>query len=173
MSALKFFTDFALNGQIEGVGLNSTPAEWAEGLGTDFIDDKSKSGKRLRRDYGLVELGFVRAEGSWSCFLISIQAHRLWQYHSNVPRKLIEKYGEFPRSVQFDEVRRALHALGYEPELVADEHRSDTARYRIPGAKVLIAVVSREAESDYLPTGSIWSMELSESSDIWARPHKG
>jgi hypothetical protein len=173
MSALDFFTDFAVNGHVEGVGLNSTPEEWTENLGPDFIDDKSKSNKRMRRDYGLVELGFFRADGLWNCFLISLQAHRLWR-HGDVPQKLVDRYGEFPRSIQFDEVRRVLSALGYEPELIADEQGSDTVRYHIPATNILIAVASAEVEEfEYLPAGSVWAMHLSQGSDVWARPRKG
>jgi hypothetical protein len=103
-SALNFFAGLAVNGQIQGVGLNSAPEQWAENLGTDFLDDKSKSNKRLRRDYGLAELGFFRVNGLWSCFLISLQVHRLWRYDDNVPQKLLERYGEFPKSAQFEDV---------------------------------------------------------------------
>jgi hypothetical protein len=174
MSALSFFVDFAVNGHIEDVGLNSTPEEWAESLGTDFVDDKSKSNKRLRRDYGLVELGFFRAGGLWSCFLISLQAHRLWRDDGNVPQKLIDRYGEFPRSVQFEQFRRALSMLGYEPQPIVDDQGSHTARYYMPFTKALIAVVSNEVQKfDCMPVGSVWAMHLSENSNIWSRPPKG
>jgi len=173
MSALSFFVDFALNGRIEGVGLNSPPEEWAKGLGTDFVDDKSKSGKRMRRDYGLVELGFLRSDGLWACFLISLQAHRLWRYPDGVPQKLLDRYGEFPRSIQFEDVRSALRVHGREPQLIADGNGADTARYHVPSANVLIAVVAGEAEQlNDLSAGSVWSMHLSEDSGAWARPRQ-
>lgn len=170
-SVLNFLADFAIPGQIEGVGLNSAPEEWAENLGTDFIDEKSKSNKRLRRDYGLVELGFFRSDRRWKCFLISLQAHRLSRCDDHVPQILVDRYGEFPRSIQFEDVRRILRARGYEPESTEGEDGSDTARYRIPATGVLIAVVSRE-DLNNVPQGSVWSMHLSESSDIWTRPRK-
>lgn len=171
MSALSFLVDFALNGRIEGVGLNSPPEQWAESLGTDFIDDRSKSNKRMRRDYGLVELGFHRSEGSWACFLISLQVHRLWRYPDGVPQKLLGRYGEFPRSIQFEEVRSALQLHGSEPQLIADDNGADTARYYVPPVNVLIAVVAGEAEQlNDLSAGSIWSMHLSEETDVWTRP---
>jgi hypothetical protein len=174
MSALEFFTNFVTSGRVEGVGLNSTLGEWADSLGSDYIDDKSRSGKQLRRDYGLVELGFLRRNKLWSCFLISLQVHRLWQYDDNVPQALIDRYGEFPRSLQFQDLDRALLALGYEPKPIADEDGSDIARYSISVSNVLIAVIARAAEeSNYPPVGSVWAMHLSGNSDNWARPVKG
>lgn len=173
MSALDFFVDFALNGRIQGVGLNSTPEMWTEDLGTDYIDDKSKNGKRLRRDYGIVELGFVRKNGLWSCFLISLQAYRLWRYADCVPQKYLDGYGEVPRSIQFEDVRNALRVHGCEPQLIADDNGADTARYYVPPVNVLIAVVAGEAEQlNDLSAGSIWSMHLSEDSGAWARPRQ-
>jgi hypothetical protein len=174
MSALGFFVDFAVNGHIQGVSLNSTPEEWIESLGTDFVDDKSKKNKRMRRDYGLIELGFFRVDGSWSCFLISLQVHRLWQNDGNVPRKLVDQYGEFPKQVQFQELHIALRALGFDPQLIADEHSSDIARYHIPGANVLIGVVAKAAEEpNSIPAGAVWAMHLSANSEVWARPPSG
>ena len=167
MSALEFLTDFITSGQVEGVGLNSTLEEWAENLGTGYIDDKSRSGKQLRRDYGLVELGFLRVNKLWSCFLISLQVHRLWRYDDNVPQKLVDRYGEFPGSFQFQDVDRALLALGYEPKLIADEHGSDIARYHVRVANLTIGVVATTSDvSNSLPVGSVWAMHLSGNSDI-------
>jgi hypothetical protein len=172
--ALNFFTEFAIRGQIQGVGLGSIPEEWAQNLGTGFIDAKSKSNKRSRRDYGLVELGFLRVGGFWSCFLISLQVHRLWRYDGNVPKELIGRYGKFPKSVQFQDLHRALRALGYEPLLIADEPDSDITRYRIPRTSMLIGVVAKaEDGSNSMPVGAIWAMHHSENSDVWARPVKG
>jgi hypothetical protein len=119
-------------------------------------------------------LGFFRADGLWSCFLVSLQVHRLWRYEDNVPQKLLDRYGEFPKSVQFEDVHRALRAHGYEPQLIADEQGSNITKYHVPPANILIGVVSKDAEeSNSLPAGSVWSMHLSENSDIWARPVKG
>jgi hypothetical protein len=174
MSALEFYTDFVTSGLVQGVGLHSTLEVWTDNLGTSCIDDKSRSGKQLRRDYGLIELGFLRVNKSWSCFLISLQVHRLWRYDDNVPQKLVDRYGEFPRSLQFQDFDRAVRALGYEPELIADDHDSDIARYHVAVANVLIGVVAKATEEpDSLPVGSVWAMHLSENSGIWARPVKG
>jgi hypothetical protein len=171
MNAPNFFVDFAVNGQVEGVSLNSTPEDWTLNLGPEFIDDKNKNNTRMRRDYGLVELGFLRAEGLWNCFLISLQVHRLWRNNNNVPPRLVARYGEFPKSVPFRELRTILSEVGYEPQLIADQGPSDTARYHIPSTGVLIGVVSKEAgEHDNAPAGSVWSMHLSQSSNTWARP---
>jgi hypothetical protein len=171
--ALNFFVDFAVSGRVEGVGLDSAPEDWSEHLGKDYIDDISKSKKRLRRDYGLVELGFYRPGGAWRCFLVSIQAHRLWWDNHNAPAKLRSKYGPFPRVILFEDLRRELSALGHEPSLIEDEDPSDQTRYYMPEAKILIGVnTPKPQEEDDIPSGAIWAMHLSEDADIWARPRK-
>jgi hypothetical protein len=168
---LDFFAGFAVSGRVEGVGLSSSPEDWSEHLGTAYVDDKSKSKKRLRRDYGLVELGFYRGAGGWQCFLISIQAHRLWWDSNNVPARLLSKYGSFPRAVSFEELRRSLRSLGHEPSLIEDQEPSDQTRYYIPETKVLVGVHSpKQQEADDMPRGTIWAMHLSDDSDNWARP---
>lgn len=173
MTAVDFLTDFAVSGHVEGVGLPSAPEDWSEHLGTDYIDDISKSKKRLRRDYGLVELGFGRAEGAWRCFLISIQAHRLWWDNDNVPAKLRSKYGAFPRVVPFEDLRARLSALGHEPHFIEDQVPSDQMRYYISETKIIVGVHSaKKQEADDIPSGAIWAMHLSDDSDTWARPHK-
>jgi hypothetical protein len=171
--ALNFFVDFAVSGRVEGLGLDSVPEDWARHLGKDYIDDISKSKKRLRRDYGLVELGFCRPAGVWRCFLVSIQAHRLWWDSDNVPAKLRSKYGSFPRAIVFEDLRRGLSALGHEPSLIEDAEPSDQTRYYMPETKILVGVNSPKRQKTHdMHSGAIWAMHLSEDADVWARPRK-
>ena len=174
MTSLDFFVGFAASGRVEGVGLNSAPEDWSDHLGADFIDDKSKSKKRLRRDYGLVELGFSREDGGWRCFVISIQVHRLWWHDELVPEKLRSKYGEFPKAVSFEELCRRLEALKLVPRLIPDEPPGEHDRYYINETKILIDVPSsrRLGDPEGIPSGSISSMHLSRGSEVWAQPRK-
>ncbi|MGI8648278.1 MAG: hypothetical protein DLM55_04420 [Acidimicrobiales bacterium] len=101
MSGLDFLVDFAATGDIEGVGLGSSPYEWDQIIGADYVDDVQKN--QMRRDYGLIELTFWHTDGAWLCTGISVQAHRLWWETADlVPAMLQKKYGEFPRSGQFN-----------------------------------------------------------------------
>jgi hypothetical protein len=174
VNALDFFVDFAVTGRVEGVSINSTPEDWSDRLGADFIDDESKSKKRMRRDYGLVELGFYRVEGAWRCLGIGIQVHRLWWNSDNVPAKLRSRYGDFPRIVPFEDLRERLSALGHEPRLIEDEQPFEYTRYYIPDTKILIGVLSPERGEDFddMPAGMLWAMHLSDDSEIWARPRE-
>lgn len=170
MTALDFFIDFAVTGRVEGVGLNSKPDDWSEHLGAGYVDDKRKN--QMRRDYGLVELGFARVERAWRCAAISIQAHRLWRDANNVPPKLRRRYGVFPRTIQFEEMRKRLRALDHEPRLIDDQQSSDHERYYVPETKILIYVLSVKPSDDLdgMPPQRLWSMNLSVDSEIWAMP---
>lgn len=170
MTALDFFIDFAITGQVEGVGLNSKPDDWSENLGADYVDDRRKN--QMRRDYGLVELGFARVERTWRCATISIQAHRLWWHADNVPPKLRRRFGAFPRSIPFEETRKRLRELDHEPHPIDDQQKSDHERYYVPGTKILIYVLSAKPADDLdgMPPQTLWSMNLSVDSEVWAMP---
>jgi hypothetical protein len=167
MSAIDFFVDFAVTGLVEGIGLDSTLDAWSRHLGDDYVDDAKK--KRMRRDYGVVELGFNRYGQQWRCVGIGIQAHRLWWSTDSVPDKLSRKYGKFPRVIKFDELIYRLRTAGHEPVLVNEE--TDYVKYSVPGTGVLMYIVSpvRADDPGGLPAGALWSMHLSAGSEVWAR----
>lgn len=170
MKGLDFFVDFASTGHIEGIGLGSSLEEWDRSVGVDYVDDSKK--KQLSRDYGLVELTFWRSEEAWQCTNISIQTHRLWWDSSQGPAKLLKKYGDFPRSVLFEELREKLDPLDRAPNLIEDQKKSDYTRYYIPESKVLIIILSSPVPKnlDDMPRGMIWSMNLSVNSEVWIKP---
>jgi hypothetical protein len=159
VSGLDFFVDFAASGRVEGIGLNSTLEDWSEHLGDNYVDDIKK--KQMRRDYGVVELGFNRAGEQWRCVGIGIQAHRLWWTTGSVPPKLSREYGYFPSVIRFDELRNRLKFLEHEPLLV--DEQEDFAKYSIPVTGVLMYIVSprRPDRPGGLPAGALWSMYLS------------
>lgn len=163
-SALDLLADIATRGVVEGAGIRATPAEWERAIGSDFVDDRVK--KRFRRDYGLVELGFWRVGGEWRCGLFALQVHRLWSGAETIgPASLRTRYGEFPPSVAFADLRPRLPELRYIPD-------SDTTRYEryyLPGSKVAIMVSVSNVDGGP-PAGSVWALHLTDEPDIPLRP---
>ncbi|WAL66853.1 hypothetical protein ORV05_03325 [Amycolatopsis cynarae] len=171
MSVPEFLAGFAMTGRIEGVGLDSTPDEWERQLGSDFVDDHDR--KQFRRDYGLVELGFWREEGNWTCGLISVQVHRLWHDRETIgPAGLREKHGDFPKAVRFVELRDELGRSGNELVLVEDEVPNGYRRYYVPPGKAVMLVDAAPGPRDPEdpPYGSLWS--LSAAPLPWINPMK-
>jgi hypothetical protein len=171
MSLLDFLADFAATGRVGGAGIYSTPEQWQQVLGEDFIDDRAK--KRLRRDYGLVELGFARVDGGWRCGTVSMQVHRLSRDPKIGPVSVRAEYGDFPTSIAVDDLHAAVGRRGHPPTLIDDADRSEYTRYVVPASKVLILAVSWDrATEDGPPAGAIWSLALSDIVDAWIRPRK-
>lgn len=164
MSMLDLLTDVATHGGIERAGIQDTPAAWERSLGSDFLDDSAK--KRFRRDYGLVELGFWRVDGEWRCGSLALQVHRLWLDADALgPASLRAKYGDFPRSVRFADLRLRLPEL----QRIADSDTREYERYYVPGSKVAIMVITGAVDGG-LPTGSVWALHLTDEPDTQLRP---
>jgi hypothetical protein len=170
MSLLEFLVDFASSGRVEGAGIYSSPGDWGDSLGGDYIDDRQK--KQFRRDYGLVELGFWRVEQDWRCGSVSLQVHRLW-WHSDTtgPARLRRKYGPFPKDVRLEDLRESLGTAGNELQLIEDKAPGRHARYYVPDTKVLItALTSDDTDQGGMPGGAVWALSLSDNADAWIRP---
>ncbi|MFC8276592.1 hypothetical protein ACFUJR_29475 [Streptomyces sp. NPDC057271] len=158
MSDLDFYAHFATRGDVLGLGVGAQPAEWAERLGADYVDDVD--GALMRRDYGLVELSFQEAEGSWPCFGISVQVHRLrWDAESAVPTALRSSYGAFASPVRFEDLTAAIDDLGCSVEPDDDATATDFRRYRVPesGARLIVRM---DVDAQGL-TGDLWSLSVS------------
>lgn len=171
MNTYDLLADIAVDGVIEGVGIGSTPQECVGALGTDFVDEKAR--KRFRRDYGLVELGFFRVDDAWRCGTFTVQTHRLWRFHDSTgPALLRAKYGDFVKSVAFDDLRNRLAGRGQSTIRIADRKPGDQQRYYLADSTVLITVVGDGSDGeDYPPPGSVWSLSLSDNAEAWLRPH--
>ncbi|WP_249644024.1 hypothetical protein [Nocardia sputi] len=172
LSDLGFYVHFATCGEVLGAGIGTSPAEWEAKLGSDYIDDRVQA--RMRRDYGLVELSFEEDKGEWSCFGISVQAHRLiWGEVSTVPMFLRTEYGEFATRVGFDELAALITGLGYRIEPDNDATTTDIHRYRVleSGARVFVVAdadpygsADVDAEDPVeRRVGDVWSINLSRA----------
>jgi hypothetical protein len=172
LNALDFFVNFARTGNICGLGLDTTPQQWADALGDRCISAVNKKQKQMRRDYGLVELTFSGSEESWRFFSVSVQAHRLWWSPDSVPDRLRSEYGPFPKIINFEDVRSELRKFGLEPCLIDDMQISDHARYYISVTKILIYALSPDiaTEPDHMRPGALWSMYLTVDAEVWAEP---
>ena len=169
MSLPGFLADFAVSGRLDDAGIHSTPEEWQQVLGDDFIDDRAK--KRFRRDYGLLELGFWRVGSGWQCGSVSVQVHRLWRDPMIGSITARSGHGGFTRSIAFDDLRASLAQRGRTPQLIDDADMTEHTRYFVPASKVLLLVVSPGwATEDGPPAGTIWSLSLSDNADAWIRP---
>ncbi|WP_328400709.1 hypothetical protein [Nocardia sp. NBC_00403] len=170
MPDLDLYVHFATRGEVLGAGFDTNPAEWEAKLGPDYLDDRAQD--LMRRDYGLVELSFQADEGTWHCFGISVQAHRLSGGDvSTVPAPLRNEYGEFTPRVKFDELAALITSLGYRIEPDNDATTTDIRHYRVPESGVRVFVVADADPCGYADVGAegpaehrvgdVWSIVLS------------
>ncbi|GIF49821.1 hypothetical protein DFJ67_0146 [Asanoa ferruginea] len=118
---LEFFVDVVVSGTVLGVGLEESPDEVADVLGSDFAENRDRAG--LLRDYGLVEFVWTRHPGSrtWQANGFTVQAHRLGSVTFN--QALVDRYGEFGRRLSFRELDAAVGDLGYDLREISDSQQ--------------------------------------------------
>lgn len=172
MTELDFLHDVAVSGQVLGVGLGTNPTQWEQALGNDYVDDVHKG--RMRRDYGLVELSFLRFENSWKCIGISIQVHRLPLPNADViPKPLSRRYGTFQDRVSFGALVQSIIRAGASSEAIEDATRSRYRRFWIPESCALIHVIDDDVSDSGVPgPGDVWSIALSRDAETWKAPLK-
>jgi hypothetical protein len=172
VTGLSFFRDVSVTGHVLGLGLGSKPTQWEQALGDGYIDDVRKG--RMRRDYGLVELSFLRIEGFWKCTEISIQVHRLSMHHEEIiPETLLRMHGAFQERVPFSDLRQSILESGVGIETIEDVARSRYRRYWIRESRTLIHVLDDRLNESGLPApGDVWSISLSQDAEIRKAPLK-
>ncbi|HEV2635377.1 MAG TPA: hypothetical protein VGX23_09545 [Actinocrinis sp.] len=151
-----FYRDFAATGEVLGCSTDSSPEAWAAALGPRFADDRVK--KRLRRDYGLIEVNFFRVDGVWGCFSVSVQAHRLgWGEEAAVPEPLVAAYGPFPARVAAADLLAELEAAGSPAARVPGREI-----FHVPSSNVHLYLAEQGADSgqsgSVLRKGDVWSL---------------
>ncbi|MFF4603517.1 hypothetical protein ACFY12_12305 [Streptomyces sp. NPDC001339] len=172
MPDLDFYAHVATRGDVLGAGIGSLPADWEAKLGPAYVDNTSQG--LIGRDYGLVELSFQEDEetGTWPCFGISLQIHRLLGGGIAVPPSIEEAHGTFAHRVKFDELSAVISSQGYSIEPDDDPSGTDDIRrYRVSESGARIFVIAevdpyglRDVDPDD-PTeeqvGDVWAISVS------------
>jgi hypothetical protein len=149
-------------GRFAGVGRGSLLAQAEAALGEDFLDDLHRKKRLLRRDYGLVELTFVRRP-DWVCAAVSIQVHRLASGAPEVvPRPVRDSHGDFPRTVPFAPLAEAVRQKGHDVRAAPAEADRSFLEYQVEGTTTQIYVVREDAPQAAPPNraGDVWSISL-------------
>jgi hypothetical protein len=162
MSNLEPYVDAVATGLFLGAGPGLGPNRVLELVGPDFIDDRT--GRRLRRDYGLVEFhfdGITRDE--ITCHGATIQVHRLagGDQDTVVPRRVRERYGTLERYIDGTELLVAvLNRLGKRE--VYRDHVTGFIKIHVAGT---VAYINEAQGADRVRgaepgDGDVWSIEL-------------
>ncbi|MFE5243203.1 MULTISPECIES: hypothetical protein [unclassified Streptomyces] len=132
------------------------------------MDDMRKG--RMRRDYGLVELSFIKKGEMWQCFEVSLQVHRLAKGIPDVaPGSLIEEYGELESRVRFGDLQGSVTAEGLRVAQISDRARHLHSRFSVMESRAIVHVL--EADSgDILRRGDVWSVSLARDFTARAAP---
>lgn len=113
----------------------------------------------MRRDYGLIELGFNSDPAyGWVCFSAMIQIHRL-TWETPVPAAIRNRVLSVPPAVPFAEFRDALESRGERLVKRDDLNFSDFDYYYAPGSESRISVLT-EDDDELLVANSVWSIAL-------------
>jgi hypothetical protein len=159
---LDFYASAVTDGAIYGIGVDSSPEQWTAKLGDQCLDDVRK--RSMRRDYGLIEVGFHRLKGEheWRCFSISVPVHRLaWGTEKNVPDRLSRDYGPFHERLPFTVL--AAEIKRHNEEFTKDKTTPTPGfdLYRLPAAKSATYVVREHGDHDGPHReGDVWSLAL-------------
>ncbi|MFH8290836.1 hypothetical protein [Streptomyces sp. NPDC018059] len=156
MTDIDFYVEATLKKTLLGVPLGSAPEEWESRLGGDFLDDVRKS--RMRRDYGLIEIAFVRSAGSWRSVSASLQIHRMARgLDGVVPRPLTDVHGDFSRHVPLDVFRAALQARGGILEELTEPVAGGFRQFREKSTRTSLYVTGKSPQGAAEP-GTLWSI---------------
>ncbi|WP_371790085.1 hypothetical protein OG285_03075 [Streptomyces sp. NBC_01471] len=159
MSDMGFYVDAMMRNAVLGIPMGAPPEAWEAELGGEFLDDVRKS--RMRRDYGLIEIAFIRNSGVWESVTASVQIHRLARgLEDVVPAPLTHAFGAFSECVWFDPFRVELEARGGRLVEVVDSSGRGATEYREAEAGTSVYVVGEPPVGDREP-GSLWSIVLS------------
>ncbi|QNE74932.1 hypothetical protein F0344_10160 [Streptomyces finlayi] len=130
-----------------------------QAINCDFIDEVSRSGLSMRRDYGFVEFSFNPGT-EWVMSGASIRLHRLasgyemaeeWQKSTGV---------NFPQYATWRELQGALSHFKDSPPLTVTE-QDDFIEYRAGATNVSITVNNNhEKRGRSVAHGDLWSVSL-------------
>lgn len=156
MSDIDFYVEATLRQTILGLPLGASPEEWESRLGSEFLDDARKG--RMRRDYGLIEIAFVKRAGTWESVSASLQLHRMARgLDGIVPRPLTDVHGEFSVRVPLDVFHRALRAQGGELEESTEPSSGGFRQFRETSRGTAVYVTDGTGQGAAEPE-SLWSI---------------
>jgi hypothetical protein len=162
MSYLDFLVDALAGVGMSAVGRGFTSSDIQACWGDGFFDDEHKSGRMMRRDYGLVEFSFARRgrADAWVCTGGVIQVHRLARTADIVPQPVAERYGQFAAVVAFTVLLDAAQARG----LALEPRPAPGANYdkfETVGKRSCVYVMNASApDSEGMRSGDVWSIQM-------------
>lgn len=156
MMDLDLYVEAATRAEVAGTTLGVDVSQWSEILGDDCVEDVRKS--RMRRDYGLIEIFFVRHAAKWRSTGFSLQIHRLNQGESVVPAPLSRRYGNFRSRVKFEDLHNSILQTGSEVEEL--ERVGECRHYKLPRSNASIYVVDEADAGLPVAYGDVWSINV-------------
>ncbi|NUK06051.1 hypothetical protein [Streptomyces lunaelactis] len=161
MHAIPFLVSFITSGQLHGLGIGSPLGEVDKAISCDFIDDVSRSGLSLRRDYGFFEFSFNPGP-EWVMANCSIALHRLAWGSSMAKEWRTRMQVDFPQYLAWDELRDVLSLAPGAPSLrVTDQ--GGFLEYRAAGANTNVSVIVSDDHEERGPSlghGDVWSVSM-------------
>ncbi|MFJ2915765.1 hypothetical protein ACIO8F_41900 [Streptomyces sp. NPDC087228] len=159
MNAIEFLTSLIRSGKLYGLGIGSTLDDVNQSIRCDFIDDVSKSGLSMRRDYGFFEFSF-KSGPEWVISAVSIQLHRLASNFEMAEEWQRGMGTYFPQYTAWRELQGALSRVQEYPSLTVKD-QGDFIEYRADSTNVSIIVNNDHEERDCsVGQGDLWSVSL-------------
>lgn len=162
MSATSFCVGFVATGLVLGLSLNNTPDEWDSRLGDREFPLVDVRKGRMRRDYGLIEVHFEKAEPGWRCLGINLEIHRLASNdYDVVPPGLRAYIGPADGTVMTADVLAGLDARAIPYERSSRTMSENSVAYWIPSSGVFLV-----ADGDM--SSAVWSAATTVNAGQWA-----
>ncbi|MEU2132803.1 hypothetical protein [Streptomyces sp. NPDC018352] len=159
MNAIEFLTSLIRSGKLYSLEIGSTLGEVNRSIRCDFIDDVSKSGLSMRRDYGFFEFSF-NSGPEWVISAVSIQMHRLASNYEMAGEWQRGMGTLFPRYTAWRELQDALSQVEECPSLTVKD-QGDFIEYRADATNISIIVNNDHAKRDCsVGQGDLWSVSL-------------
>jgi hypothetical protein len=158
VTAIDFLVSFITSGRLHGLGIGSTLGEVDEAIHCNFIDDVSRSGLSLRRDYGFFELSFNPGT-EWVMSGASIKLHRLVSGHGMAKEWREKMHVDFPQRLAWSELQDALTRVPGSPPLKVRD-QGGFLDYRAAMTNMSIIVNNDDGEHGSSRQGDLWSVSL-------------
>jgi hypothetical protein len=162
MSDLDFYVHFAAHGDVLGLGVGSSPDEWAAKFGDGFTEGPLQWGQ-FGRQFGPIDLSFDEGEHGWRTNSITLSVHKgAGGADYPHPTPVRAEYGEFPAVVEFDPIADGLAAVGVPVYRVTHPLFEGVTNYWIEETSTTFTVVSdaEYARDSGLAIGNVHSVKI-------------